>query len=97
MKSLISLFEEKGGGAPVSGLKPYTGHLGAASDIAEVIFGILAVKDGIVPATLNFQKTEEQFSALDISGEEQPCRSSRFLSVSYGVGGQASSVVVEVS
>ncbi|RJQ52666.1 MAG: hypothetical protein C4526_07730 [Nitrospiraceae bacterium] len=82
---------------PVCGLKPYTGHMGAASDIAEVIFGIYAVKNRTVPATLNFRETEKAFSGLKISNAPRPCAKDRFLSISYGVGGQSSSVIVEVA
>lgn len=81
---------------PVCGMKPYTGHLGAASDIGEVILGIRAASEGIVPSTLNFSKTEKGFGSLKISAEEQPCRTDTFMSVSYGIGGQSSSVVVEI-
>ena len=81
---------------PLCGLKPYTGHVGAASDIAEVILGIHAVKDRTVPATLNFIETEKEFSDLKISGSPQKCEKDHFLSISYGVGGQSSSVIVEV-
>jgi 3-oxoacyl-(acyl-carrier-protein) synthase len=77
-------------------LKPYTGHLGAASDIAEFILGIKAAREGIVPATLNFRESEREFAELRISGSHQPCAGTRFLSTSYGMGGQASSTVVEV-
>jgi hypothetical protein len=34
---------------------------------------------------------------LKISDSSQPCKKNSFLSVSYGVGGQSSSVIVEVS
>ncbi|MBI5741464.1 MAG: hypothetical protein HZA16_12215 [Nitrospirae bacterium] len=81
---------------PVCGLKPYTGHMGAASDIAEVIVGIHSVKNKAVPATLNFEETEKEFSGLRISKSPQLCDKNFFLSVSYGVGGQSSSVIVEV-
>lgn len=81
---------------PLCGLKPYTGHMGAASDLAEVIFGINAVRDKTVPATLNFSAAEKAFSDLMISGSPQPCNNNNFLSISYGVGGQSSSVIVEV-
>ncbi len=81
---------------PICGLKPYTGHIGAASDITEIILGIFAVKEKIVPATLNFHKTEKEFSALRISNSPQVCEKNLFLSLSYGIGGQSSSVIVEV-
>jgi 3-oxoacyl-[acyl-carrier-protein] synthase II len=81
---------------PVCGLKPYTGHLGAASDIAEVIFGIKSIEDNIVPATLNFRESEREFSDLKISGAHQDSMGDLFLSVSYGIGGQSSTVVTQV-
>ncbi len=82
---------------PLCGMKPYTGHLGAASDIGEIILGIKAASEGIVPATLNFSGTEPEFSALKISEMQQQCRTGAFMSVSYGVGGQSSSIVIETA
>ena len=81
---------------PVCGMKPYTGHLGAASDVGEVIFGMRAASEGIVPSTLNFSETEQDFSSLNISASEQQCRTGIFMSVSYGIGGQSSTIVVEI-
>lgn len=95
---LMSLMDILGTGnldMPVCGLKPYTGHLGAASDIAEVIFGMNGIKNGLAPATLNFGETEKEFSGLNISGSHQGCGKDHFMSVSYGIGGQSSTVVVE--
>jgi 3-oxoacyl-[acyl-carrier-protein] synthase II len=97
LRSIADVLGENRPDVPLSGLKPYTGHMGAASDIAEIIFGIHAVKDGQVPATLNFQETEKEFRGLNISGSGQPCNRQHFISTSYGVGGQSSSVVVEVT
>ncbi len=96
LNSLMDIFNEQKADAPVCGLKPYTGHMGAASDIAEIIFGIHAVREKIIPATLNFHAAERRFSDLKISASPQQCEKDRFLSVSYGVGGQSSTVVVEV-
>lgn len=97
LSSVKSILGSKETGVPVCGLKPYTGHMGAASDIAEIIFGIKAAKEKVVPATLNFNKTDKEFSGLKISGSQQECNSDHFLSVSYGIGGQSSSVVVSAA
>ncbi len=97
LRSIMDVLDEKKADIPAAGLKPYTGHMGAASDIAEVIFGINTVTDKIVPATLNFHETEKEFSDLRISGSHRKCDKNSFLSISYGIGGQSSSVVVEVS
>lgn len=96
LNSLMDIFNEQKADTPVCGLKPYTGHMGAASDIAEIIFGIHAVRERTVPATLNFHSAEKGFSDLKISASPQQCDKNRFLSISYGVGGQSSTVVVEV-
>lgn len=96
LRSIIKANDDKETHVPICGIKPYTGHLGAASDVAEVILGIKALNDRIVPATLNFTESETEFADMRISGSHQPCEKGRFLSISYGIGGQSSSVVVQV-
>jgi 3-oxoacyl-[acyl-carrier-protein] synthase II len=95
MHSLINIMKGSDMPVPVCGLKPYTGHMGAASDIAEIIFGLFAVREGMIPATLNFEATEKEFSSLNISGSTMKGERDFFLSFSYGVGGQSSSIVVK--
>lgn len=97
LRSVKFALANDGFNIPVCGLKPYTGHMGAASDVAEVIIGINAVNERTVPATLNFEKSDNEFMDLKISGSSQSCEKNHFLSVSYGVGGQSSSVIIEVS
>lgn len=80
---------------PVCALKAYTGHMGAASDLCEVILGIAAINESIVPGTLNFSQTEAAFEAMRISASPREARGGCFLSVSYGIIGQCSSVLVE--
>ncbi|KJU82848.1 protein containing Beta-ketoacyl synthase, partial [Candidatus Magnetobacterium bavaricum] len=80
---------------PICGLKPYTGHMAAASDIAETIMAIAALRQGLVPATLNYTTAERLFANLNIPVVHTPAKGKTFLSVSYGIGGQSSAVVVE--
>jgi len=81
---------------PICALKPYTGHMGAASDITEIILGILGTSNGIVPATPNFETGDPGVAGLSISAAPQRCTQPRFLSVSYGLGGQSAAAVVSV-
>ncbi|MBF8279179.1 MAG: fabF1 [candidate division NC10 bacterium] len=80
----------------VCGLKPYTGHMGAASDIAEIALGLTALKNGLVPATLNFEKAEGGFEELQVVGDHRQVTGTRFLSLSQGFGGQSLAVVVSL-
>ncbi len=81
---------------PVCALKAYTAHLGGVSDMAEIILGIQALENRLVPGTLNFVETDAEFHHLSISSNHESTQKSRFLSTSYGILGQSSSVVVEV-
>ena len=96
LASIRDLCEERGSDIPITGLKAYTGHLGAASDLAEVIFCLRSVREGMIPATLHFREADREFRGLRISGKHEPCERGPFLSLSYGIGGQSSAVVVEV-
>ncbi len=80
----------------VSALKAYTAHLGAASDLAELILGIQTLTHHFVPGTLNFQEADAEFAPLAIAAQHQPTSKRLFLSTSYGLLGQSSSVVVGV-
>jgi len=95
LRSIMDVFNMEHIDVPICGMKPYTGHLGAASDIAEVIFGIKGVQNSMVPATLNFLETEREFSELRISNTHQTCEKRYFVSMIYGIGGQSLTMVVE--
>ncbi len=95
LRSIVSLLDPIGSDVPVCGLKGYTSHLGAASDVAEIILGITAIKAGLVPATLNFREAEEEFAELKISNSHQKHDRLFFLSVSYGLGGQCISTLIK--
>lgn len=95
LESLAEILYGTASAVPVCALKPYTGHMGAASDICEVILGVRAIAEGIVPGTPNFSRTEPEFENLRISASVQKANGSSFLSVSYGILGQSSSVLVD--
>ena len=97
LRSVIDVFNSRGTETPICGLKPYTGHMGATSDLADIIIGIHGLREKIVPATLNFHQVEREFSGLRISSNHQKCEKGRFLAVSYGLGGQSSSVIVDIN
>ncbi|MGH7835230.1 MAG: beta-ketoacyl-[acyl-carrier-protein] synthase family protein [Candidatus Binatia bacterium] len=97
LMSLLAVMEEAKTDVPICGLKPYTGHMGAASDLAEIIFGVKALAEGLAPATLNFTEPDRDFSQMKISAQHQPRRGGSFLSLSYGMGGQSSSIIVSIS
>ncbi len=95
LQSIAELLGGKRSDVPVCALKPYTGHMGAASDVCEVILGIMAMSEGVVPGTPNFSGAERGFEDLKISASVQKASGGSFLSASYGIIGQSSCVLVE--
>jgi 3-oxoacyl-[acyl-carrier-protein] synthase II len=93
--SMQAIFDAEGVSVPVCALKAYTGHMGAASDLCEVILGVEAVNEGVVPGTLNFSATESAFDSIEISASTRKAGGKSFVSVSYGIIGQCSTVLVE--
>lgn len=95
LKSIAEVLGGARGNTPICAFKPYTSHMAAASDVAEVILGVKAAASGMVPGALNFDRVEDEFLDLNLSSDsrriEKPC----FLSTSYGVLGESSTVVVE--
>ncbi len=95
LKSIAQILGAQKEKVPVCALKSYTGHMGAASDLCEVILGITAVNEGIVPGTLNFSRAEAEFEDMAISAASRAATGNSFLSISYGIIGQSSCVLVE--
>ena len=79
---------------PISGMKPYTGHMGAASDIAEIALALTAVKNGLVPATPNFRTPDVGFEEIEVVTEHRRVAARHVLSMSQGLGGQSMAIVV---
>lgn len=95
LQAITGVLGQNRSNIPVCALKPYTGHMGAASDICEVVLGIKAISEGIVPATPNFAKSDTGYEDLRISSSTQQAKGHSFLSISYGIIGQSSCVLVE--
>jgi 3-oxoacyl-[acyl-carrier-protein] synthase II len=79
---------------PISGIKPYTGHMGAASDLTEIALALIALENGLAPATLNFETADAEFKDVDIVAQHRRVAGRHALSMSQGLGGQSIAAVV---
>ena len=79
---------------PVSSTKSMMGHLIAAAGVTEAIVCMLAIRDGVVPPTINYT-TKDPDCDLDYvpnEAREVPCKTA--LTNSFGFGGQNISLVL---
>jgi 3-oxoacyl-[acyl-carrier-protein] synthase II len=90
----IALGEEKAYATPVSSTKGATGHCLGAAGAIEAIFCVLAIRDGVVPPTIN-QETPDPECDLDYVPNE-PRRHEVRVAVtnSFGFGGHNACVVL---
>jgi 3-oxoacyl-[acyl-carrier-protein] synthase II len=81
-------------GIAVSATKSATGHLLGAAGGLEAIFTILALRDQIAPATLNFETADPAAEGIDIvSGNARTMPIEHALSNGFGFGGVNASVL----
>jgi 3-oxoacyl-[acyl-carrier-protein] synthase II len=78
----------------VTSTKSATGHLLGAAGGIEAIFTLLALRDQVVPATLNFDNPDPATQGVDIvHGQARPMTIDYALSNGFGFGGVNASVL----
>ena len=78
----------------VTSTKSATGHLLGAAGGIEAIFTLLAIRDQVVPATLNFDNPDPAAQGVDIvHGQARPMAIEYALSNGFGFGGVNASVL----
>src|SRR5262249_47950976 len=77
----------------VSSTKSMTGHLLGAAGVVEAIFSLLAIRDGVVPATINLHKPGPDCDLDYGTNEARQMKVEIALSNSFGFGGTNGSLI----
>ena len=78
---------------PVSSTKSMTGHLLGASGAVEAIFSILAMREGIIPATINYQTPDPACDLDYVPNRPRKAEVKHAMSNSFGFGGHNATLV----
>ena len=93
-RSCREVFGEKAPKVPVSSTKSMMGHLIAAAGATEMIVSLLAIRDNVLPPTINYENPDPDCDLDYVPNEarEQDCKIA--LTNSFGFGGQNITLVV---
>jgi 3-oxoacyl-[acyl-carrier-protein] synthase II len=96
LNAVKRLFGDHIGGMSMSSTKSATGHLLGGAGAVESIFCILAMRDGIVPPTLNLEEPSEGCKGIDLVplvAKERKVKA--VLNNSFGFGGTNASLIMK--
>ncbi len=92
--AIKSVFNEHAREVSISSTKSQLGHLLGASGGVELVFCVLALRDGVIPPTINYQ-TPDPLCDLDYTPNQARQRKvSVAMSNSFGFGGHNGSLIV---
>jgi 3-oxoacyl-[acyl-carrier-protein] synthase II len=90
----LALGEEVARKVPISSTKGATGHCLGAAGAVEAIFSLLAIRDGVLPPTINLENPDPTCDLDYIPNEARRAAVRTAVSNSFGFGGHNASIVL---
>ncbi|MEK6553164.1 MAG: beta-ketoacyl-ACP synthase II [Bacteroidota bacterium] len=94
-KAIKTVFGNNAYNIPISSTKSMTGHLMGAAGAVELITCILAIKNGVLPPTINLEHADPECDLDYIANKARKKEINTALSNSFGFGGNNSTIVVK--
>jgi 3-oxoacyl-[acyl-carrier-protein] synthase II len=91
--AIKEVFKEHAYNLSVSSTKSMTGHMLGATGAIEAIFSVLAIKEGIIPPTINYQTPDEQLDLDYVPNVAKKKDVEVVLSNSLGFGGHNATLI----
>jgi 3-oxoacyl-[acyl-carrier-protein] synthase II len=87
-------FGEHAKTVPISSIKSMLGHLIAAAGGVELITCVLAIRDGVIPPTINYEYPDVNCDLDYVPNKARKAKVRTALSNSFGFGGQNNTLVI---
>jgi 3-oxoacyl-[acyl-carrier-protein] synthase II len=92
--AIRKFFGERAPKIPISSIKSMLGHLIAAAGAVELIACVLAIRDGILPPTANYQTSDPNCDLDYVPNQPRKVPVRTCLSNGFGFGGQNDTLIV---
>ncbi|MDD5134145.1 MAG: beta-ketoacyl-[acyl-carrier-protein] synthase family protein [Phycisphaerae bacterium] len=93
--AIKTVFKEEAKNTPVSSVKSMLGHLIGAAGAAELITCVLAIRDNILPPTINYNDPDPNLDLDYVPNKPRKAKVDIALDESFGFGGQNNVVIVK--
>lgn len=94
-KAIKAVFKDRARSIPASSVKSMMGHLIGATGAAELITCVLAIRDNIVPPTMNLNDPDPALDLDYVPNKARKCKVDIAVNESFGFGGQNNVVIVK--
>ena len=91
--AITTVFGNHGKQLKVSSTKSAIGHLLGGAGSVEAIFSLLAMRDQVVPPTLNLDEPSEDWGLDFVAHQPKNCEIHAVMSNSFGFGGTNASLI----
>jgi 3-oxoacyl-[acyl-carrier-protein] synthase II len=93
--AIKTVFKERAKQVPASSVKSMLGHLIGAAGAAELITCVLAIRDGIVPATINLHDPDPKLDLDYVPNVPRKMAVHTVMKESFGFGGQNNVIIMK--
>jgi 3-oxoacyl-[acyl-carrier-protein] synthase II len=94
-KAIKAVFKDEAKNIPVSSTKSMMGHLIGASGAAELIACVLAIRDSILPPTINLNDPDPELDLDYVPNKPRKAEVNIAMKESFGFGGQNNVVIIK--
>ena len=91
--AIKTVFGEQAYNVPISSTKSMTGHLLGASGALEAVFCILAIREEVLPATINYQTPDPECDLDYVPNQPRKASPKHVMSNSFGFGGHNATLI----